>query len=111
MNDLYKLITRYFTKELDTTNKSVYDLFKWKNVSVHIVDYKTNKIIFSREDLEFPDFYSQNACNIIASKYFRQSGVPNTLGYERSMKEITHRLVNFWTAYALEQGLINKKSG
>lgn len=108
MNDLYKLITRYFTKELDTTNKSVYDLFKWKNVSVHIVDYKTNKIIFSREDLEFPDFYSQNACNIIASKYFRQSGVPNSLGYERSMKEITHRLVNFWTTYALEQELINK---
>ncbi|MBL4933733.1 vitamin B12-dependent ribonucleotide reductase [Clostridium paridis] len=108
MNHLYNLISRYFTKDLEGTNKTVYDLFNWKTVKVEILDYKTNKLIFSRDNLEFPDFYSQNACNIIASKYFRQSGVPNGNGYERSMKEITHRLVNFWTTYALEQGLITK---
>lgn len=108
MSNLYNLITRYFTKELEGSNKTVYDLFTWKTVEVKIMDYKTNKVIFSRDNLEFPEFYSQNACNIIASKYFRQSGVPNEYGYERSMKEITHRLVNFWATYALEQGLITK---
>lgn len=106
MADLYNIITRYFTKELDYSNKTVFDLFTWKTVEVKIVDYKTNKVIFSRDNLEFPEFYSQNACNIIASKYFKQSGVPNEYGYERSMREITHRLVNFWATYALEEGLI-----
>ena len=108
MDDLYNLIKRYFTKELEGSDKTVYDLFTWKTVEVNIVDYKTNKVIFSRNNLEFPELYSQNACNIIASKYFKQSGVPNEYGYERSMREITHRLVNFWTTYAFEGGLIPK---
>lgn len=108
MDILDKLITRYFTKELENSDKTVFDLFSWKVVNVEIMDYKTNRIIFSRSNLEFPEFYSQNACNIIASKYFRKTGVPNDYGYERSMKEITHRMVNFWTVYAVEQGLISE---
>ena len=48
------------------------------------------------KDLEFPEHYSQNSCDIIASKYFRRAGVPNQSGYEESMRMVAHRLVNFW---------------
>ena len=57
-------------------------------------------------DLEFPVHYSQNACDIIASKYFRKSGVPGSQGYENSLKQVVHRLVNFWMESLKDEGLI-----
>lgn len=109
MSKLKDIIKRVYTKELEGTNKSVYDLFKWKKVTVQLVDYKTNKTIYKKENLEFPEFYSQNACDIIATKYFRKAGVPNGLGYETSLKEIVHRMVSFWVNEAKKEGLIKDK--
>jgi len=106
--DLDKLIKRHFTKELENNDElTVYDLFNWKTTDVKLVDLKNNKVLFDKKDLEFPEHYSQNACDIIASRYFRMAGVNNEVGYERSMKEVTHRMVGFWTAAALAEGLIS----
>jgi len=58
------------------------------------------------KDLEFPIHYSQNACDIIASKYFKRALVPNEVGYENSLKMVAHRLVNFWCASLKDEGLI-----
>ncbi|MFA9397531.1 MAG: vitamin B12-dependent ribonucleotide reductase [Clostridiaceae bacterium] len=104
ISDLYK---RYYTKELiNNKNSTVYDLFKWKKVDVILKDYKTSEILVDMIDLEFPEGYSQNACDIIASKYFRKAGVPNKLGYENSMKMVADRMVSFWRDSLIDEGLI-----
>jgi ribonucleoside-diphosphate reductase alpha chain len=102
------IIKRFYTSELEQhKNKTVFDLFAWKRVDVILKDYKTGKVLVDMKDLEFPEHYSQNSCNIIASKYFRRAGVPNELGYENSMKMVAHRLVSFWRDALVEEGIID----
>ncbi|WP_058485801.1 vitamin B12-dependent ribonucleotide reductase [Defluviitalea phaphyphila] len=105
---LNDLLFRYYTKELENSSKTVYDLFDWKTVDVKIVDYSTNKIIIDMKNVEFPSHYSQSACDIIASKYFRKKGVPNDRGYEYSLKQVIHRMVSFWVEAAFDEGLIKE---
>lgn len=106
-NNIKSLFKRVYTKELEKDkNKTVYDLFNWKTVDVFLKDYKTSKVIIDMKDLEFPEHYSQNACNIIASKYFRRAGVPNSLGYENSMRMVADRLVSFWANALVDEGII-----
>ncbi len=98
---------RVFTKELEKhPEKSVYDLFDWKTVDVKMENYKTGETIFDLKELEFPEDYSQNACNIIASKYFRRNGVDNEAGHESSMREVADRMVGFWADAIRDEGLI-----
>ncbi|MBP2032264.1 ribonucleoside-diphosphate reductase alpha chain [Clostridium algifaecis] len=108
MNSIKDIFKRYYTKILEKDkSKTVYDLFKWKKVDVFLKDQKSNKVLVDIKDLEFPENYSQNACDIIASKYFRKAGVPGKLGYENSMKSAANRLVNFWCQSLKDEGLIN----
>lgn len=101
------IFRRDFTKELEKhPEKTVYDLFDWKYVDVSMTNYKTGETIFDMKHLEFPEHYSQNACNIIASKYFRRRGIPNGLGYEFSMREVADRMVGFWADALEEEGII-----
>ena len=102
-----ELIRRRFTAELDkpeNAGKTVYDLFAWTKRDVHLTDYKTGKVLCDMHDLEFPERYSQNAVDIIASKYFRRAGVPDT-GHETSMRQVAHRMVDFWVAALIEDFL------
>ncbi|HPT76347.1 MAG: vitamin B12-dependent ribonucleotide reductase [Epulopiscium sp.] len=105
---LNDLLFRYYTKELENSTKTVYDLFDWKTVDVKITDHKSGKVIVDMENLEFPVHYSQAACDIIASKYFRKKGVPNDRGYEYSLKQVVDRMVSFWVASALDEGLFDE---
>lgn len=108
MKKIDDLIVRRFTKELGVnSNETVYDLFEWKTVDVILKDYRTNQIICDMRDLEFPVHYSQNACDIIASHYFRKAGVQNPVGHERSMREVVHRMVSFWVGALMDEGLID----
>ncbi len=106
--ELDKKIVRYYTKALEKSNKTVYDLFKWKLVNVKLTNYKTGATIVNMENLEFPESYSQSACDIIASKYFRRKGVNNERGQEYSMKQLANRLISFWTDALLNEGLIDE---
>ncbi len=107
MDSIKSLFKRIYTKELALEkDKTVYDLFKWKKVDVFLKDHKTNKIIIDMKDLEFPINYSQNACDIIASKYFRKTGIKGEVNYENSLKMVAHRLVSFWGASLKDEGLI-----
>ena len=108
MSKLKQLFKRYYTKELDNNKeKTVYDLFDWEKRDVLLKDYKSGRILTEMRDLEFPTFYSQNAVDIIASKYFRKAGVPGELGYENSMKQVAHRMVSFWADALIDDGLID----
>ena len=83
MKTIDDLIVRRFTKELEgDKDRTVYDLFQWKRVDVIIKDYRTNEIIHDMRNLEFPAHYSQNACDIIASHYFRKAGLKDPVGHE-----------------------------
>jgi len=102
------LITRKFTKELENTDNTVYDLFKWKSVDVVIKNHSTGKTIMDMKELEFPENYSQSACDIIASKYFRKSGVESEEGSEHSMKQVVNRLATFWLNSMIDSGLVSE---
>ena len=112
MSQLQKMIIkRNFTKELEgNSTLTVYDLFKWKSIDVLMKNWKTGKVIADMKGLEFPTDYSQTACNIIATKYFRKTGVTNELGAERSMKEVAHRMVCFWLDALKDEGVITEQS-
>ena len=104
-----ELIYRRFTKVLDdpaNAGKTVYDLFEWSKRDVHLTDYKTGKVLCDMHDLEFPAHYSQTAVDIIASKYFRRAGVPGE-GHETSMRQVAHRMVDFWVAALVDEGMID----
>lgn len=107
MNSIKSVFKRVFTSGLENEkDKTVYDLFEWKKVNVFLKDHKTNKTIIDMKGLEFPAGYSQNACDIIASKYFRKAGIPGEVHYENSLKMVTHRMVSFWCASLKDEGLI-----
>jgi ribonucleoside-diphosphate reductase alpha chain len=58
-------IPRYFT----TIGKHPYDEMEWNSVTATITNDK-GEVIFLREGVEVPKSWSQNAINIVASKYF-----------------------------------------
>ncbi|HZJ68419.1 MAG TPA: ribonucleoside-diphosphate reductase, partial [Candidatus Eisenbacteria bacterium] len=106
---LSDLIERRFTKELEeNSEKTVYDLFEWEKRDVVLTDYKTGEILTEMRNLEFPAHYSQQACDIITSKYFRKAGLNTAEGHETSIKQVAHRMVIFWVTQLLDEGLIDQ---
>ncbi len=61
------LITRRFT----TPDVDPYDELQWDQDRTAIIAGADGKPVFRQEDVEFPDNWSQNATNVVASKYFR----------------------------------------
>jgi len=65
---------------------------QWETRTAEIKDWKTGKVTFRQEDIEFPSFWSQRATDIVASKYFRgQQGTP---AREKSVRQLISRIVN-----------------
>ncbi|MDD2534579.1 MAG: vitamin B12-dependent ribonucleotide reductase [Eubacteriales bacterium] len=112
MATLPTLMTRYFTKSLEQhPEKTVYDLFDWDFSDVMIKDHKSGRILTDMKNLEFPIQYSQNSRDIIASKYFRKAGVKDSVSDgETSMRQVAHRLVNFWIASLRDEKIIKTDS-
>jgi len=104
--ELDKRISRHYTKNIKP-GQSVYDLFRWKTVNVRLTNHATGDVIVDMEGLEFPEDYSQSACDIIASKFFRKKGVPNDRGCEYSMRQLVHRMVSFWVAALHDEGVVS----
>ncbi|MCL2699100.1 MAG: vitamin B12-dependent ribonucleotide reductase, partial [Defluviitaleaceae bacterium] len=101
-------IYRHFTRELANSDNDVYSLFEWKKVDVKLKNHSTGKLIMDMEGLEFPESYSQSACDIIASKYFRKKGVNTANGMETSMRQVCHRMVSFWTDALYDEVMIDE---
>lgn len=103
---LADFIQRYYTKDLEgQKDKTVYDLFTWEKRDVTLKDWKSGKMLTEMYDVEFPAGYSQNAVDIIVSKYFRKAGVPGK-GHETSLRQIVHRMVDFWVAALQHEKMI-----
>ncbi len=86
-------IERRFTKG----DVHPFDDVKWEKRIAEIKDWNTGEIAFRQEDLEFPEFWSQRATDIVASKYFRgHVGKPNR---EHSLKQLIGRIANTLTKW------------
>jgi ribonucleoside-diphosphate reductase alpha chain len=87
---------RYFT----LPGVDPFDEIEWETRSAVIGNEKGN-VVFEQRDVEIPSFWSQQATNIVVSKYFRgQMGSPVR---ERSVKQLIGRVVDTITAWARDQ--------
>lgn len=84
------------------TNEAPYNSVTWEYRTVHLENPQTKEVILHQEEVEVPSFWSQNATNILASKYFRgQVGTPER---ERSLVQVIERVVNSITDWGLDDG-------
>jgi ribonucleoside-diphosphate reductase alpha chain len=87
---------RFFTRDgLDP-----FDEVEWDLRSA-VIGSEKGEVVFEQRDVEIPRFWSQQATNIVVSKYFRgQIGTPER---ERSVKQLIGRVVDTITAWAIER--------
>jgi len=65
-------------------------------------------IIFQQKDVEFPDFWSDTAVNIVSDKYFR--GILGSDEREYSLKQLVNRVVDTITQYGIELGYFDDEN-
>src|SRR5215218_11320497 len=83
---------RFFTRE----GIDPFDEVEWDVRSAVIGNEKGN-VVFEQRDVEIPRFWSQQATNIVVSKYFR--GTIGTPERERSVKQLIGRVVDTITEW------------
>jgi ribonucleoside-diphosphate reductase alpha chain len=87
---------RFFTRE----GIDPFDEVEWDLRSA-VIGNEKGKVVFEQRDVEIPRFWSQQATNIVVSKYFR--GTLGTPERERSVKQLIGRVVDTITAWAAKQ--------
>lgn len=78
-----------------------YDMLNWTKRDSIIVNPMSNTPVFEQKDVEFPDFWSLNAINIVAQKYF--TGTPGTSEREQSLKDLIDRVADTITRHGLKE--------
>ncbi|EDY42168.1 ribonucleoside-diphosphate reductase, adenosylcobalamin-dependent [Streptomyces sp. SPB074] len=68
-----------------------YDEVNWELRDVVMTNWRDGSINFEQRGVEFPDFWSVNAVNIVTSKYFR--GALGTPQRETGLKQLIDRIV------------------
>ena len=77
-----------------------FDEVEWETRSA-VIGNEKGQVVFEQRDVEMPRFWSQQATNIVVSKYFRgQIGMPER---ERSVKQLIGRVVDTITGWARNQ--------
>ena len=87
---------RFFTKE----GIDPFDEVEW-DVRSAVIGNEKGSVVFEQRDVEIPRFWSQQATNIVVSKYFR--GTIGTPERERSVKQLIGRVVDTITTWARGQ--------
>ncbi len=78
-----------------------FDEVTWEQRSA-VIGNERGEVVFEQRDVEIPSFWSQQATNIVVSKYFRgQIGTPER---ENSVKQLIGRVVDTITAWARKDG-------
>ena len=89
--------SRYFT----LPGVDPFDEIEWETRAA-VIGNEKGKVVFEQRDVEIPRIWSQQATNIVVSKYFRgQLGTPER---ERSVKQLIGRVVDTITHWAKNQG-------
>ena len=79
-----------------------YDDVTWERRDVLMTNWRDGSINFEQRGVEFPDFWSVNAANIVTTKYFR--GAVGTPQREWSLKQLVDRVVDVYVAAGLKNG-------
>jgi ribonucleoside-diphosphate reductase alpha chain len=87
---------RYFT----LPGVDPFDEVEWEIRSA-VIGNEKGKVVFEQRDVEMPSFWSQQATNIVVSKYFR--GQMESPEREHSVKQLIGRVVDTITKWARDQ--------
>jgi ribonucleoside-diphosphate reductase alpha chain len=79
-----------------------YDAVTWERRDVVMTNWRDGSINFEQHGVEFPDFWSVNAANIVTTKYFR--GAVGTPQREWSLRQLVDRVVGTYTRAGRENG-------
>src|SRR5216684_5807103 len=84
---------RFFTE----AGVDPFDEVEWE-IRAAVITNERGEVVFEQRDVEIPSFWSQQATNIVVSKYFRgQIGAPER---ERSVRQLIGRVVDTITEWA-----------
>jgi ribonucleoside-diphosphate reductase alpha chain len=82
--------------------KHPYDEVTWERRDVVMTNWRDGSVNFEQRGVEFPDFWSVNAANIVTTKYFR--GAVGSPVRESSLKQLVDRVVGVYVAAGREHG-------
>ncbi|GAA3529920.1 vitamin B12-dependent ribonucleotide reductase [Amycolatopsis ultiminotia] len=91
-------VQRVFTTE----GVHPYDEVAWEKRDVVMTNWRDGSVNFEQRGVEFPEFWSVNATNIVTSKYFR--GAVGTAQREGSLKQLIDRVVKTYVGAAAKHG-------
>jgi ribonucleoside-diphosphate reductase alpha chain len=91
-------VERVFTKP----GVHPYDEVQWESRDVVMTNWRDGSINFEQRGVEFPDFWSLNATQIVTSKYFR--GALGTPQRETGLKQVIDRVVETYHAAGEKNG-------
>ena len=79
-----------------------YEQVTWERRDVVMTNWRDGSINFEQHGVEFPEFWSVNAGNIVTTKYFR--GAVGTPQREWSLKQLVDRVTDVYTKTGVEHG-------
>jgi ribonucleoside-diphosphate reductase alpha chain len=79
-----------------------YDQVTWERRDVVMTNWRDGTVNFEQHGVEFPDFWSVNAANIVTTKYFR--GAVGSPQREWSLKQLVDRVVGTYEKAGKEHG-------
>src|SRR5690242_841994 len=85
-----------------TAGTHPYDQVTWERRDVVMTNWRDGSINFEQRGVEFPDFWSVNAANIVTTKYFR--GAVGSETREWSLRQLIDRVVLKYRATGEQQG-------
>jgi len=95
-------IPRFFTKP----DVHPYDEIEWETRSASITSDK-GEVLFERQNIEVPRSWSQNAINIVVSKYFHSH--KNLAAPESSVRQMIDRVAKTLSAWGRKDGYFAKE--
>src|SRR5579884_1740083 len=85
-----------------TGDRHPYDEVTWLRRDVVMTNWRDGTVNFEQRGVEFPDFWSVNAVNIVTSKYFR--GAVGSEHRESSLRQLIDRVVTTYAAAGMQYG-------
>ncbi len=95
-------LARFFT----SPGVDPFDQVEWERRTA-LIEGPDGRPVFQQEDVEFPKTWSQQATNVVASKYFR--GPLGTPQRERSVKQLISRVVDTIASWGQKGGYFSSE--
>jgi ribonucleoside-diphosphate reductase alpha chain len=79
-----------------------YDEVRWERRDIVMTNWRDGTVNFEQRGVEFPDFWSANAANIVTTKYFR--GALGTAQRETSLRQLIDRVAHAYRSAGERHG-------